>query len=248
MTDLAATSTSLRVLIAVCTYNERENLPELVEGISCAIPDADILVVDDGSPDGTGEWASGYSTENPHLSVMQRSGKLGLGSAVVAAMRHAIGNDYDYFVNLDGDLSHDPASIPRLLAKSEESGADVVIGSRYVSGGSIKGWPPHRRFMSALLNRVARVGMRLGVTDCSGSFRCYRVSTLRGVDLDLVRAKGYAMLEEILCLLKMSKATFAEVPITFTDRERGASKLNLGEAIRSALTILKLSTLGPRRR
>ncbi|MEZ6089186.1 MAG: polyprenol monophosphomannose synthase [Pirellulaceae bacterium] len=230
-----------RILVAVCTYNERENLPKLLVDIRRAVPQADILVVDDRSPDGTGDWAQQQRAEAPWLRVTIREGKLGLGSAIVHAMRYACREGYAYLVNLDGDRSHDPASIPALLHAMETQQADVAIGSRYVEGGAIEGWPWSRRVMSHALNRLARFSLGLEAYDCSGAFRCYRIESLRQVDLRQVRCEGYAMLEEILWLLKGSDAKIVEIPITFVNRTEGASKLSFSEAVNALATLARLA-------
>lgn len=244
--DHSSTAPKPRVLVAVCTYNEMDCLPELVAGIRDALPSADVLVVDDGSPDGTGDWAANKAEQSAWLQVIQRGRKLGLGSAIVAAMRHAIESDYDYLVNLDGDMSHDPSAIPTLVEMAENQQADVVIGSRYVPGGAIEGWPMSRRVISGLLNRAARFGLGLQARDCSGAYRCYRVSTLEQVDLNRIRASGYAMLEEILWLLTHREAKIVEVPIRFVNRAQGSSKLSSSEAAKSIMMLARIA-LSPRR-
>ena len=158
-----------RYLISLVTYNERENLPIMLEEIFQVAPDVDVLVVDDNSPDGTGDWAAEYQERDPRLKLIRRSGKLGLGTATLAAMRYAIENGYDYLLNLDADLSHPPRYIPALRAKAEE-GFDVVIGSRYVAGGGIEGWPFYRRVMSRCINFYAQLLLGLKSKDNSGSF------------------------------------------------------------------------------
>jgi len=235
-----------RVLVAVCTYNELDSLPELVAGIRAALPSADVLVVDDGSPDGTGEWAADKAGRDPWFTVIQRGRKLGLGSAIVAAMRHASDAGYDFLVNLDGDMSHDPVEIPKLVDVAQREQADVVIGSRYVPGGAIEGWPMSRLVISGLLNRVARIALGLQARDCSGAYRCYRVDTLDKVDLNRIRASGYAMLEEILWLLTHRDAKIVEIPIRFVNRVQGSSKLSLGEAVKSIAMLARIAC-SPRR-
>lgn len=228
-----------RVLVALATYNERENLPKMLDTIFKTVPRADVLVVDDASLDGTGEMVEERMKAEPRLFCIHRAGKLGLGTAVLDAAKYAIEHQYDYFVNLDADLSHDPAAIPSLLEKMEPQN-DVVIGSRYVSGGKIIGWPLRRRFASKAVNFLARLLLSLKTRDNSGSFRCYRVSKLAILDFSLVRSNGYSFFEEILYLLKRTGANFEEVPITFTDRRHGSSKVNRKEAIRSLKTLLIL--------
>jgi dolichol-phosphate mannosyltransferase len=250
-----------RILIAVCTYNEADNISALLNGLREYVATADLLVVDDDSPDGTAlcvtqfmqaetlarSTVNGQSELPPtktHLVV--RQGQRGLGGAIKRAIQFAIEGDYDLFVNLDGDLSHSPAQIPRLIeaitdSRSSGSSADVVVGSRYLPGGEIIGWRWRRRVMSRLVNRFATRFLRLPVSDCSGSMRCYRVSALKRIDTSKLRSEGYALLEELLVALARNGAKLAEVPVTFTDREHGKSKLTTIEALRSAFQILKLA-------
>lgn len=232
-----------KILIAVATYNERENLPDLLAAIARTVPEADILVVDDNSPDGTGEWADDFAREHGFVRVIHRTGKLGLGTAVIAVMRYAIENQYEWLINMDADFSHPVERLPDLIEKAQqtdENGVyrfDTVVGSRYTAGGGIKGWPWFRRFMSLGVNAYARVMLGLSVRDTSGAYRCYRVSTLKKLDFSDVESTGYSFFEEILWRLKRVGARFAETPILFTDRVRGQSKINKKEAA-SALRIL----------
>jgi dolichol-phosphate mannosyltransferase len=231
--------TTARTLVALATYNEVGNLPGLVDEVLRVLPAAEILVVDDNSPDGTGCWCDERAASEPRLHCLHRRGKLGLGSATLEAIRFALARDYDVFVTLDADWSHDPAYLPALVAATER--ADVVIGSRYVAGGAIEGWPWHRRVLSRSINALDRVALRLPVRDSSGAFRAYRVAKLRELRLEQIRSGGYAYLEEILWHLDRLGATFAEVPITFRQRRAGESKINLREAVGKLGTILRLS-------
>lgn len=231
-----------KTVVCVATYNERENLPDLVEEILQTVPDAHVLIVDDNSPDGTGEWIEQESKADPRLHCIRRKGKLGLGTAVITSMKYAIEGNYDYMVNMDADFSHPPRYLPDLLAGMEkDGGTDIMVASRYVSGGAIEGWPLIRRVMSKAVNTYARWMLWLPPKDCSGSFRCYRVSTLRKIDFDQVRSRGYSFFEEILWHLRRTGARFRETPFTFVDRERGESKIDTKEAISA---ILRISTLG----
>ncbi|MCA9176699.1 MAG: polyprenol monophosphomannose synthase [Planctomycetales bacterium] len=243
--DPAATAdeskTFPRVLVTVATYNELENLPLLTEQIFAQAPTASLLVVDDNSPDGTGRWADEKAASDKRLHVLHRSGKLGLGSATIAAMQYAIEHDYDYMLNLDADLSHPTSRIPALvegMSGSADTGPlDVMIGSRYVPGGGASGWPWRRRMMSRGVNLYAQLLLGLRVNDCSGAFRCYRVATLRKLDFAKIRSMGYAFQEEVLWRLKQVGARFGEAPIVFTDRQYGSSKIN-GKEARDALWII----------
>jgi dolichol-phosphate mannosyltransferase len=175
-----------------------------------------------------------------------RRGEKGLGGAIRFAMVWAIERDYEYFLNLDGDFSHDPLQLAQLYRRMlQSSEVDVVIGSRYVTGGQVVGWPLHRRLMSRLVNRFAKTCLRLPVSDCSGSMRCYRVAALKRAGTDSFRVQGYAILEEILVHLHRQGAGMVELPITFTDRQRGKSKLTLREAVRSSLQMLRMAVRSP---
>jgi dolichol-phosphate mannosyltransferase len=234
-------------LVVLCTYNERENLPELVEEILKTVPEAAILVVDDASPDGTGAWCDEAAGREPRLSCLHRHAKLGLGTAILAGMQYAIDHDYDLVVTMDADFSHHPRYLPQLLAgmtshsaRADAHPVDVMIGSRYVPGGGVEGWPLRRKVMSRGVNFLARVLLGLGIRDCSGSYRCYRVTTLRRLDFQKITARGYSMLEEILWRLAREGARFAETPITFTDRRRGKSKIDTREAMAALATLARL--------
>ena len=229
---------SPRTLVSVATYNELENLPLLVDEIFAFAPKVDILVIDDNSPDGTGVWAEEKSRDDKRVHVLHRAGKLGLGTATIAAMQYAIEHGYDYLLNLDADFSHHPRYIPALLAGMDD--ADVMIGSRYCPGGGVKDWPLKRRLMSQGVNFYARTSLGLKPKDCSGAYRCFRVSTLEKLDFSKIRSRGYSFQEEILWHLKRIGARFAETPIIFADRERGQSKINSKEALAALWIIFRM--------
>ena len=229
-------------MIAVCTYNEAENIQLMVSGLRQALPDADVIVVDDNSPDGTAQLVKEMAQFDSLVHVLVRENERGLGSAIRFAMQYSIDHDYDYFMNLDGDLSHNPDQMKWLFSKSlEDRGLAVVVGSRYVSGGKIIGWPLRRKLMSQMVNGFATTCLRLPVRDCSGSMRCYRVNALASLGLENLRVNGYAVLEEVLLRLHQRGEPMAEVPITFTERERGYSKLTISEAVRSMIQIISLA-------
>ena len=228
------------VLISIATYNEIENLPQLVEGIFHFVPDCHLLIVDDDSPDGTGDWCDQLARQDERVRCIHLSVKLGLGSATVEGLRYALNNDYEFVITMDADLSHQPSHLPDILAgmNPENGGAvDVMIGSRYVDGGGIAGWPLHRRCMSRAVNWYARILLRLKTRDNSGAFRCYRCEALRRLDFGLIQSRGYSFFEEILYHLSRLNCRFAETPIVFVDRELGKSKINHREMI-TALRIL----------
>lgn len=233
-----------RCLVAVCTYNEWANLPDLIAQIHSALPEADVLIVDDDSPDGTGHWALQQASEISWLHVLIRRNQRGLGGAVRAAIEFAIHADYCWMLNLDADHSHSPADLPRLLAAAlhESPPLDCVVGTRYADGGKTIGWPRHRIWMSRLVNRFATTVLQLPVSDCSGSLRCYRVGALRQIAPESLRSRGYAIFEELLVRLRRSGAILGELPITFHERRSGESKLTFSEAIKSAAQIIRLAS------
>lgn len=226
------------LLVSICTYNERDNLGPLIDSIHQYSPDAHVLVVDDGSPDGTGELADELAASDARIKVVHRPRKMGLGTAILAAIEYALAHNYTYLLNLDADFSHHPRHIPELLAAMDH--ADVAIGSRYVLGGKVVDWGAKRRLMSWCINTYARILLRLPVRDTSGSFRCYRLAELGKLDLSLIKADGYAMLQELLYRCRRIGCRFAETPITFEDRRYGQSKINFGEVTSALGVILRL--------
>ena len=229
-----------RFLISLATYNECENLPTLTAQIFEFAPDADILVVDDSSPDGTADWVEEQMQSDSRFKLIKRPGKQGLGTAILAAMEYAIQNGYDFLINMDADLSHPPRFLPAIRAKAEEGFFDVVIGSRYVSGGKIEGWTLSRRLMSRGINFYARWLLGLKTHDNSGSFRCYRTTLLQQLDPKSILSQGYSFFEEILYRLRKLGGTFTEVPITFEERRVGKSKLNVKEIIAALFLLLRI--------
>jgi dolichol-phosphate mannosyltransferase len=236
-------SNAVKTLVTVATYNEMENLPALVAEVFQVVPEVDLLVIDDNSPDGTGKWCDQKGAEDPRLRCLHREGKLGLGTATVAGMRYGIEHGYRYVLNMDADFSHHPRYLPDLIAGMEPTDGppvDVMIGSRYVPGGGVEGWPLKRRLMSKGVNLYARCLLGLKPKDCSGAFRCYRTQMLAKLDFDAVRSRGYSFQEEILWLLKGSGARMAEAPIVFADRQRGSSKIDSKEAVGALWIIMAL--------
>ena len=232
-----------KTLVTVATYNEMENLPSLVEEIFRYLPEADLLVIDDNSPDGTGAWCDRKRAEDPRVNCLHRAGKLGLGTATIAGMQYAIEHGYRYMLNLDADFSHPPKCLPALVAGMDPTGGpakDVMIGSRYISGGGTEGWPLKRKLMSRGVNLYARCLLGLKPKDCSGAYRCYRVALLEKLDFAAIRSRGYSFQEEILWLLKRLGAKFGESPIVFVERQRGKSKIHSGEAYNAVKIIFAL--------
>ncbi|QEH34418.1 Undecaprenyl-phosphate mannosyltransferase [Aquisphaera giovannonii] len=225
-----------KLLVSLATYNEAGNLEPLVASIREFAPGCSILVVDDNSPDGTGQIADDLAARLPRIHVIHRAGKLGLGTAMLEAMAYAVKNQYDYLLNLDADFSHPPRFIPALVDGMRDH--DVMIGSRYVPGGGVEGgFNLKRKVMSSGINWYARLLLGLTSKDNSGAFRCYRVSKLAQIDPSKVRSRGYSFQEEILYWCKKVGCRIGETPILFENRRSGVSKINMKEA-RSALWIL----------
>jgi dolichol-phosphate mannosyltransferase len=231
-----AAATPPRVLVSTATYNERDNLQPLLAEITSVMPAAEILVIDDNSPDGTGKLADELAAADPRVHVLHRAGKLGLGSAIVAGMRYAIDHGYDLFVNMDADFSHHPRYLPALIAGMGRN--DVMIGSRYVRGGGTENWPLSRRAMSMSINTLTRILMRLPARDTSGGYRCYRVAKLRQARLDKLISRGYSFQQEVLYRCRQAGCRIGETPIMFADRRAGVTKVNTREAVRSMAVIL----------
>jgi dolichol-phosphate mannosyltransferase len=236
-------SNAEKTLVMTATYNEIENLPRLVDEVFRNAPRVDLLVIDDNSPDGTGQWCDRQAAANPRLRCLHRSGKLGLGTAIVAGMRYGIEHGYKYVLNMDADFSHHPRYLPAMIEGMDPPGGkpiDVMIGSRYVPGGGAPGWPLKRQLMSRCVNLYARWLLWLKPKDCSGGYRCYRTATLAKLDLDRIRSRGYSFQEEILWMLRRVGARFGETPILFADREKGLSKINSKEAVNALRIIFRL--------
>ena len=227
-----------RVLVSLATYNERENLGPLLQEIHKELPAADVLVVDDNSPDGTGRLADELAASDPRLHVLHRPGKLGLGTAVLTAMRYAMEHGFDFLVNMDADFSHHPRYLPALLAGMRRH--DVMIGSRYVRGGGTENWPRSRLLISQAVNLMVRLLLRVPARDCSGAYRCYRVAKLRQARLERMVSRGYSFQQEVLYRCRLAGCRIGETPILFENRRAGASKVNLKEAVRSISVLLRL--------
>jgi dolichol-phosphate mannosyltransferase len=213
------------VLIVMPTYNERQNLEIMAGRIRESTPEADLLVVDDNSPDGTGDLAEKLAETDPHVHVMHRIEKAGLGKAYIAGFTWALERGYDVIVEMDADGSHRPEDLPRLLAAVAE-GADGVIGSRWVPGGKVVNWPKKREVLSRGANVYTRLMIGFSVRDATGGYRAYRASTLRRIDLSNVESTGYSFQVDITVRIIKAGLRFVEVPITFVERERGVSKMD----------------------
>ena len=226
----------MRTLVVLPTFDEADNIAEVLRRIRAATPEVDVLVVDDGSPDGTADLAEAAGREVGRVEVLRRPAKSGLGTAYRAGFRRAMATGYDVVVEMDADLSHDPSALPQLL-RALDGGADLAVGSRYVPGGSIPDWKLHRRLLSRWGNRYASVVLDLDVRDATSGYRAYRVEVLRRVDLDAVRADGYGFQIEMAYEVARAGGRVVEVPISFTDRVRGTSKMS-GRIVVEALVLV----------
>jgi dolichol-phosphate mannosyltransferase len=226
------------VWVTVPTLDEVENIVHLVHGVRAAVPHAHILIVDDGSEDGTADKAEALGAEIGGVEVLRRPHKMGLGSAYRAGHAIGIARGYDVMVQIDADLSHDPAALPSLLA-AVENGADLAIGSRYVPGGSVPNWPKRRLLLSVWGNRYAAFVLGLRVRDTTAGYRAYRASILRAMDIESTHSTGYAFQIEMTYRAMHARGRIDEVPISFTDRVRGTSKMS-GRIVGEAMTLVTL--------
>ena len=237
----------MRTLICLPTYNERENLEAMVRALGdLGLEGLEVLVIDDASPDGTGEIADRLAAELPWVHVLHRERKEGLGPAYLAGFRRALELGADLVFEMDCDFSHDPADVPRLVAAAEN--ADLVLGSRYVEGGGTRNWGLVRRFISRGGSLYAQVLLQLGVRDLTGGFKCYRRVVLETIDLDAISSLGYAFQIETTYRTLRAGFRVVEIPITFSDREVGGSKMSraiVAEAI-WRVPALRLAALGGR--
>ena len=215
----------MRPVVVLPTFNEADNVVQLLRAVRTAAKDADVIVVDDASPDGTADLAEAAAADLGGVKVLRRMGKRGLGEAYRHGFTIAFDEGYDAIVSMDCDFSHDPGRIPAMLAAVDD-GADVVVGSRYVPGGRTVDWPAHRRLLSRWGNRYTAALLGIQVRDCTSGFRAYRADALRAIDPAATTAEGYAFLSELLWMMMRDGATVVEVPITFADRVRGTSKMS----------------------
>ena len=213
-----------RVLVVIPTYDERKNLERIVPAILAQLPEIDVLVVDDNSPDGTGQLADEMAAADPRVHVLHREAKQGLGKAYLAGFRWALAEGYDFMCEMDADFSHDPKYLPDLIDAARA--ADLAIGSRYVRGVNVINWPMSRLLLSYGANLYARWITGLPLTDSTGGFKCFRRAVLEALDLDRVRSNGYAFQIEMSYRAWKRDFRIVEVPIVFTDRIEGQSKMN----------------------
>lgn len=214
-------------LVIVPTYNEAECLPAIIGRLRQEVPDADILIVDDNSPDGTGRIADELAARDSAIDVLHRPAKHGLGRAYIAGFQRGLDAGYHYLVEIDADGSHDPAALPRMLAAAETS-ADLVIGSRWVTGGAVAGWPWFRRAISRTGNRYARMVLRSRIRDLTSGYRVFRADALCSVEFDRVSSQGYCFQVELAWRLEKAGFQVVEHPIHFVERTAGRSKMHIG--------------------
>jgi dolichol-phosphate mannosyltransferase len=227
----------VRTLVVLPTFNEAENIEEVLQRLRSALPEASVLVVDDGSPDGTADIAEKLDRELGPIAVLRRPSKSGLGSAYRAGFRRGIEEGFDVLVEMDSDLSHDPAALPAMLRTLERTEAGLVIGSRYIPGGAIPAWSLRRRMLSEWGNRYAAVVLGLDVRDATSGFRAYRAPVVARLDLDGIRADGYGFQIEMAYAVGNLGERVVEHPISFTDRLRGKSKMS-GHIVIEALALV----------
>jgi dolichol-phosphate mannosyltransferase len=221
-----------RVLVVIPTYNERDNIEAIVDRVMRSVPDANVLIADDSSPDGTGKIADELAANDSRIQVLHRTEKAGLGAAYIAGFGWGIERGYDVLVEMDADGSHAPEQLPSLLAGLR--GADVVLGSRWVSGGTVVNWPKSRELISRGGNLYTRIALGVDLRDATGGYRAYRRTVLEAVDYRGVASQGYCFQVDLAWRASRSGFTVVEVPITFSDRERGESKMS-GAIVREAL-------------
>lgn len=223
---------SQRTLVVMPTYNERDNLPIIVPRVLAQHPSVHVLVVDDNSPDGTGQLADELAAGSDRIHVIHRPGKLGLGTAYIAGFKWALDRDYQYIFEMDSDFSHNPDHIPEFLTAARDY--DLVLGSRYLRGVTVINWPMSRLMLSYFANRYARFVTGLPFTDTTGGFKCYRRKVLEGIDLDAIRSEGYSFQIETTFRAWRRGFKVGEIKIIFTDRTEGTSKMS-GRIVREAI-------------
>ncbi len=224
-----------RILVIIPTYNEIENLPRMLATLEALNLGLHVLVIDDHSPDGTGSFVRGQMVQRPHLHLLERPGKMGLGSAYVLGFRYALEQGYDFVFEMDADFSHDPAYIPEFLAAAAD--CDLVLGSRYVHGVTVVNWPMGRLLLSWFANLYARWVTGMPLHDVTGGFKCFRAEALRRLNLDGIRSDGYSFQIEVNYKLWKRGCRIKEIPIIFKDRVAGVSKMS-GDIVKEALFLL----------
>lgn len=227
------------ICVIVPTYNERENIVDLVEQILALEINSRVIIVDDNSPDGTGQLASELAVQDGRISVIHRTGKQGLGTAYIAGFKQGLAEGADRLITMDADFSHDPAYIPALVALADHY--HITIGSRYIPQGGVKNWGWQRRFLSWSANEFARLILGLRARDCTAGFRCYHSDVLRAIDLDHIFSNGYSFLVEMLFKCQRKGFSVGEIPIIFANRTRGTSKISQREIYKAMYTVARLA-------
>jgi dolichol-phosphate mannosyltransferase len=238
---LKAGGASMAALVVVPTYNELHNLGPLVEQVLAQGDEFHVLVIDDGSPDGTGLLADHLAAENPdRVEVIHRQGKLGLATAYLAGFRYGVVKGYDYIFQMDADFSHDPRYLPQFMAVARATGADVVLGSRYVEGGGVVDWPWYRRLISRGGSAYAGVLLDMPFRDLTGGFKLFRRAALEGLDLSRILSTGYGFQIEVTYRLHQQGAHIVEMPIVFAERRQGQSKMSSGIFLEALMMVVSL--------
>ncbi|WP_129359648.1 MULTISPECIES: polyprenol monophosphomannose synthase [Micrococcaceae] len=228
----------LKTLTVIPTYNELEALPVVIKRLRAAQPEVHVLIVDDNSPDGTGDLADGLAAQDSKIHVLHRKGKGGLGAAYIAGFKWGLDRDYEVLVEMDADSSHQPEQLGRLL-EAVDNGADLAIGSRYVPGGQTINWPWHRQFLSRGANFYAQTILGTSVKDITAGYRAFRRGTLERIDLDTIESVGYCFQIDLGWRTELAGLTITEVPITFVERELGDSKMDSGVILESMFKVAR---------
>lgn len=233
----------MKSIVCIPTYNEYDNIGRMIDAVHDVVPDTHILVIDDGSPDGTAALVKGRMATDTHLHIIERTGKMGLGTAYCAGFAWAIEQGFGIVMQMDADFSHDPKDLLRLLEAIEEN--DLVIGSRYKAGVNVINWPMSRLLLSYFANLYTRIITRMPIADATGGFKCYRATVLMNIDLKRIRSNGYAFQIEMNYRAWRLKARIKELPIVFTDRVSGVSKMSKNIIFEAAYLVwkLKITTL-----
>ncbi|WP_146361946.1 polyprenol monophosphomannose synthase [Arthrobacter yangruifuii] len=234
----------MRVLTIIPTYNEIESLPITLKRLRNAVPDSDVLIADDNSPDGTGAYADEIAAKDPQVHVLHRKGKEGLGAAYIAGFRWGLERGYDILVEMDADGSHRPEELPRLLEASK-AGADLVIGSRWVKGGSVVNWPLHRKLLSRGGSTYSRFMLGIPVRDITAGYRAFRRGTLERLDLSAVESVGYGFQVDMTFRVARMGLSITEVPITFVERELGDSKMSGNIVVEAMANVTRWGLTAP---
>ena len=228
----------MNILAISPTYNEKKNIAELINRITLISTEIDLLIIDDNSPDGTADIVKSYMVENKHIFILEREKKLGLGTAYCEGFQWALDRGYDLIVQIDADLSHNPDDIPRMVEMSKS--ADLIIGSRYIDGVNVVNWPMRRLLLSYCANLYARIFIQFPIKDSTGGFKCFKRDVLESIDLSKIYSEGYSFQIEMNFLTWIKRFKILEIPIVFTDRTVGESKMNRAIVIEAILMVPKL--------